>query len=488
MRTLNFIRTLGSGAFGTVYLAEFSSGQGFRRQVAVKVLLRSQADNEMFLSRIRDEARLLGLLQDDAILKVLDMVQIEGMDAVVMEYVEGVDLDTLSREGEPPPPRALAELAASVSGALSRAHTAVHPTTRQALNVVHRDVKPANIMVTSSGGVKLLDFGVARARFDARESQTGQFMLGTLNYMAPEYIVTGEVSPAADIFGLALAVWEVAAGEGFGQPKIRQDAHERRVAERLEKLRAAHGELVPILERMLQWNPGDRPSGAEAERAFLMAADNLRGMGLRTWASTQVAKVIRTRTLAPDSAGLLGRTVPLTPTAGEQALGGLSSGQTLVPEAGPSRPAPPLALNKLQAPSAPPPTPPPTPPVKPVAPTTPPAPPRAATPPAQPVRPVAPTTPPAPPRSVAPTPPAVPVSPPAPPRNTPPSSRPPERSQAPTPIPPPPRSLERATGPVAPARRPPPQSKMSEIVKGLLIGGVLGFFVLLAGIAFLVFR
>ena len=99
MRTLTFIRTLGAGAFGTVYLAEFSSGQGFRRQVAVKVLLRSQADNEMFLSRIRDEARLLGLLQDDAILKVLDMVQIEGMDAVVMEYVEGVYLDTRAREG-----------------------------------------------------------------------------------------------------------------------------------------------------------------------------------------------------------------------------------------------------------------------------------------------------------------------------------------------------------------------------------------------------
>ena len=345
MRTLNFIRTLGAGSFGTVYLAEFSSGQGFRRQVAVKVLLRSQADNEMFLSRIRDEARLLGLLQDDSILKVLDMVQIEGMDAVVMEYVEGVDLDTLVKEGEPPPPRALAELSAAVSGALARAHTAVHPNSRQPLNVVHRDVKPANIMVTSSGGVKLLDFGVARARFDARESQTGQFMLGTLNYMAPEYIVTGEVSPAADIFGLALAVWEIASGEGFGQPKIRQDAHEKRVHERLEKIRATHGELLPILERMLAWSPTERPTGGEAERMFLVAADNLRGMGLRTWASSQVARVMRSRPLAPDSASLLGRTVPLAQVSAESSLGGLSSGQTLVPEAGPSAPAPPPVPN-----------------------------------------------------------------------------------------------------------------------------------------------
>lgn len=108
MRTLQFLRTLGAGAFGTVYLADFSSGQGFRRQVAVKVIQRNQPDNEMFLARIRDEARLLGLLQDDAILKVLDMVQLDGMDAVIMEYVEGLDLDSLVREGRAPPPRALA--------------------------------------------------------------------------------------------------------------------------------------------------------------------------------------------------------------------------------------------------------------------------------------------------------------------------------------------------------------------------------------------
>ena len=364
MRTLTFIRTLGAGAFGTVYLAEFSSGQGFRRQVAVKVIQKNRPETEMFLARIRDEARLLGLLQDDAILKVLDMTQVDGLDAVVMEYVEGADLDTLMREGEPPPPRALAELAAAVAGALSRAHTAVHPNTGDSLNVVHRDVKPANIMVTSSGGVKLLDFGVARARFDARESQTGQFMLGTLNYMAPEYIVTGEVSPAADIYGLALSVWEVAAGEGYGQPKIRQDAHERRLAERMARIRATHAPLVPLLEQMLRWNPPDRPTAAMMERGFLEAADSIRGSGLRMWASTQVARVIQTRTLAPDGAGLLGRTISLTPSgAGTGALVGLGTGATMVPEGPPDpgaiplvRPGPPSAAppSAPQAPPAPP--------------------------------------------------------------------------------------------------------------------------------------
>ena len=110
MRNLRLTRTIGSGSFGTVYQAELSSGQGFRRQVAVKVLHRHQPDSDMFLSRIRDEARLLGLLQDAAILKVLDMVSRAGRDAVVMEYVDGVDLDTLAKGGHAPPPRVLAEL------------------------------------------------------------------------------------------------------------------------------------------------------------------------------------------------------------------------------------------------------------------------------------------------------------------------------------------------------------------------------------------
>ncbi len=309
MRSLQFHRVLGSGSFGTVYLADLVGARRFRRQIAVKVLLSQEQEGENFLTRVRDEARLLGLLQDESILKVLELTRIEGRDAVMMEFVEGVDLNELGQAGERPPARALAELGAAVAGALHRAHTAIHASTGQPLNVIHRDVKPANIMVTLRGGVKLLDFGVARARFEARESRTGQFMLGTLNYMAPEYIVTSEISPKADIYGMALTLWEVACGEVFGQPRLKEEQHRARLAERMARLPAEYTPIRPLLERMLAWNPAARPDGAEVERALLAATDLLGGQGLRSWAGGAVTRALSQRAQPQDSVGLAGRTI-----------------------------------------------------------------------------------------------------------------------------------------------------------------------------------
>ena len=311
MRALSFTETIGAGAFGTVYKAELSNDQGFRRQVAVKVILQDHADKEMFLSRMRDEARLLGLLADDHVLKVIDLLSIGGRDAIVMEYIEGIDLSAAIEKKRLPSVRAALEIGAIMAGTLERAHNARHPVSGEDLGVVHRDVKPANVMLTSSGSLKLLDFGIAQARFAARESQTGQMVLGTLNYMAPDYIITGEVTPAIDVYGLALTLYELVVGEVFGQPKLREDQHQERLNERLLTLQKEQPELAVLLGQMLHWDPESRPSCGSCAQALLDLADDMRGQGLRRWASGTVSALLAERPPAPDQERLLGQTIQL---------------------------------------------------------------------------------------------------------------------------------------------------------------------------------
>ncbi len=291
MRTLTFTRVLGRGAMGTVYLAELKAPGGFVRSCAVKVIRATGPDREQVITRMRDEARLLGLLQDEQVLGVSELVRCGDHDAVIMDYVEGVDLGELITHRVPP--KALCELGGEVAGVLHRAHQAKHPTTGKHLGVVHRDVKPPNVMITARGGVKLLDFGVASARFSDRESVTQGLVLGTLFYLAPEVLadVHGEADefgshfgPAVDIYGLGITLWECAAGRSWGKPMIDQRRFEARVNQRLGEMGEGYAALAPLLKRMLAWDPLDRPDGSKVERELLQLSESIAGEGLRTWA------------------------------------------------------------------------------------------------------------------------------------------------------------------------------------------------------------
>lgn len=312
MRVLQIYEALGTGAFGTVYKAELIGDRDMRRQVAVKVMARSHEGAELFLPRIRDEARLLGMLADDSILAVLDLLRVEGRDAVIMEWVDGIDLQNLIAAGERMPPRGLAAFGASVAGALHKAHTAVHPETRAPLQVVHRDVKPANVMLTARGHIKLLDFGIAKAAFDARESRTGRLVLGTLKTMAPEYVITGTVSPAADLYGLGLTLVEAASGQGLGKPQLSQTDFEAYREHLLAQMGWDYAPMVPILRRLLAWSPQDRPNGREAEVALLDLADGMTGTGLSRWCADAVPRAMARRARPEDREGLSGLRVVLS--------------------------------------------------------------------------------------------------------------------------------------------------------------------------------
>lgn len=307
MRTLTFNRVVGSGAMGSVYHAELRAPHGFRRACAVKVMKPVGGEHEHLVERMRDEARLLGLLQDEQILGVSELLRVDGRDAVVMEFVEGADLAEL-RERAPMPPRALAELGAELAGTLYRAHTATHPSTGEQLHVIHRDVKPANVMITTRGGVRLLDFGVARAVFGGREAQTRGLVLGTFNYFPPEIILGADPTPAVDVFGLGISLWECATCDAWGSPVMQQSRFETRIDRRMERLAEGYQSLAPVLRSMLAFEPEDRPDGRTLEKQFLAIADELSGSGLRTWSRRVVPELLTGRSVdAPDD-DLTGRT------------------------------------------------------------------------------------------------------------------------------------------------------------------------------------
>lgn len=297
---------------GSVYLAEMVSGHNFRRQIAVKIIKNEAQDAAPFISRMRDEARLLGLLQDDEILQVLNLVHIQGRDAILMEYVEGTDLAKIAGNNISISPKAIATLGAISAGVLHRAHTAVDPRTRLPLNVVHRDIKPANIMITKNGGVKICDFGVAKARFEGQESRTSpDQILGTLQYMSPEYLRTGEISPAADVLALGLTIVELLSGHKFGRPKLKKMEHEQ-VVEKLFASSRLPNNLTTILKQCLAWDPQHRPSAARLEDELYNVAESLPGLSLRRWAAKVVPQLEHSQASGVDQLNLLGQTITMT--------------------------------------------------------------------------------------------------------------------------------------------------------------------------------
>jgi eukaryotic-like serine/threonine-protein kinase len=195
-------RRLGRGGMAEVYLAR---DQLLDRPVAVKVLFPALATDAGFVERFRREAQAAANLQHPNIVSVFDWGEANGTYFIVMEYVEGHTLaDTLRDEGRLHPDRA-AEITADIAAALGFAHRN---------RVVHRDVKPGNVLITRDGGVKVADFGIARAISDSSDqnlTKTGSVM-GTATYFSPEQARGAPVDPRSDLYSLGVVLYEMITG------------------------------------------------------------------------------------------------------------------------------------------------------------------------------------------------------------------------------------------------------------------------------------
>jgi eukaryotic-like serine/threonine-protein kinase len=190
---------LGVGGMAKVYLAD---DRVLERQVAVKVLSPPYAQDPMFVERFRREARAAARLSHPNIVAVFDSGSDAGEHYLVMEYVAGQSLaELLHRQGRLTPRRA-AELAVEVCAALAAAH---------AQGLVHRDVKPANVLVDADGRVKVADFGIVKAAATATLTGTGT-VLGTAAYLSPEQAQGGPVDARSDLYSLGCLLYELLCG------------------------------------------------------------------------------------------------------------------------------------------------------------------------------------------------------------------------------------------------------------------------------------
>ena len=273
-RRFHFLREIASGGFGTVHLVKVMHADGFSRLVAVKLLKTQWSDTDEIARRMRDEARLLGLLRHRNIVDVIDLTSIDGRAAVVMEYLEAVDLreltERLSKRGKRMPVRAALEIAAACAGALDAAYNRPPMPGEKPLRVIHRDIKPSNVMLDESGLVKVLDFGVARSEIENRESHTQELQFGSVDYMAPERLFFEPETPASDVYSLAATLYEVLAQDKLGKARGRPERHQASLQARVGALRQrlelspkVGAELESLLLESLAFNHEERPTAAE---------------------------------------------------------------------------------------------------------------------------------------------------------------------------------------------------------------------------------
>ncbi len=261
---------LGKGAMGVVYKAHDPE---IDRTVAIKLIRADLLDgesHERYIGRFRNEARAAGRCVHPNIVALYDFATYEGNPYLVMEYVDGVDLGRMFPRGTRSPEATVIRIALQVLDALGYAH---------GFGIIHRDVKPGNILLTKDGRLKVTDFGISRFGVDMTQSGV---MVGTPSYMSPEQCRGLAIDGRSDLFSLGCVMYEIISGQRtFGGASYAETlyklSHEPHVPLRDRGLGVSEG-LSDVVDRALAKRPEDRFGSAnDMATAIRLLLDGMTG-------------------------------------------------------------------------------------------------------------------------------------------------------------------------------------------------------------------
>ncbi|WP_193776471.1 serine/threonine-protein kinase [Streptomyces sp. E2N166] len=268
---------IGSGGMGRVWRAH---DEVLHRTVAIKELTAalyvSESDQAILLARTRGEARAAARINHSAVVTVHDVLEHDGRPWIVMELVEGRSLADAVKDEERFEPREAARVGLWVLRALRAAHTA---------GVLHRDVKPGNVLLGDDGRVLLTDFGIAQIEGDSTITRTGE-VVGSVDYLAPERVRGHDPGPASDLWALGATLYTAVEGRSPFRRTSPLTTMQAVVEEEATEPRYA-GPLAPVISALLRKDPASRPDVTEAEQMLAEAAEGRRPNAAQAYVPTQ---------------------------------------------------------------------------------------------------------------------------------------------------------------------------------------------------------
>ena len=286
-----------------MYRANLIGQAGFSKLVALKVP-NERVHDTVEIRRLRDEARVLGLIRHRSIVTVDSLVLLDGKWTIVMEYVDGIDLKHVLADLGPLPPRPALEIIAEIGAALHAAYNTKGNNDRK-LRLQHRDIKPGNVLLTANAEVKILDFGIARANFVERETLTLDTSFGTAAYMAPERLdAIDHVN--SDIYSLGAVLYELLTGDRLGKTSSQEARHKDQIDAAITRIRELPGSgeaIADLFASMVAYEPEKRPLARDVQGRCETIWISAGAPSLLTWCEEVVPDLITQRRSAEEDAG-----------------------------------------------------------------------------------------------------------------------------------------------------------------------------------------